>query len=114
MPYIDSHFVCLLYNLQPQDLNAVCDVKCRDNAALMFVDPLTGLIVVIDGNYTGKNSRVGLSSSNDTRFFLPVYEHSCVQQTLVKTGTPASVQAYVAQPVNSQSFDIDRVTHALQ
>lgn len=37
-----------------QDLNAVCDVNCRDNAALMFVDPLTGFIVIIDGNSTGK------------------------------------------------------------
>eukprot|EP00752_Nemacystus_decipiens_P010330 g9202.t1 len=35
-----------------QDLNAVCDISCRDNSALMFVDPQTGLIVIVDGNST--------------------------------------------------------------
>lgn len=45
-------FACVLLW---QDLNTVCDVNCRDDAALMFVDPTTGLIVIIEGNTTGKD-----------------------------------------------------------
>ncbi|CAM9787208.1 unnamed protein product, partial [Laminaria digitata] len=37
-----------------QDLNAVCDVNCRDEAAVMFVDPVTGLIVIVEDNSTGE------------------------------------------------------------
>lgn len=47
------------YHRKPQDLNSVCDVNCRENAALMFVDPLTGLIVIVDGNSTGKLKAAG-------------------------------------------------------
>ena len=49
---------CLLLQLPPplsrQDLNAVCDVNCRDEAAVMFVDPVTGLIVIVEDNSTGE------------------------------------------------------------
>lgn len=36
----------------------MCDVTCRDNSALMFVDPLTGLIVIVDGNSTGMTEKI--------------------------------------------------------
>lgn len=37
----------------------MCDISCRDNSALMFVDPQTGLIVIVDGNSTGKREYFG-------------------------------------------------------
>lgn len=48
-----------LFLSRDQDLNAVCDVNCRDSSALMFVDPQTGLIVIVDGNSTGKRENLG-------------------------------------------------------
>lgn len=38
----------------PQVLNEVCDATCRESAAAMFVDPSSGLVVVIDDDTAGK------------------------------------------------------------
>ena len=56
-PTIPLGFAVLISH-RNQDLNAVCDISCRDNSALMFVDPQTGLIVIVDGNATGKRKYV--------------------------------------------------------
>ena len=38
----------------------MCDVNCRDEAAVMFVDPVTGLIVIVEDNSTGKRVLRGI------------------------------------------------------
>ncbi|CAM9294549.1 unnamed protein product, partial [Choristocarpus tenellus] len=35
-----------------QSLDVVCDTACRDDAAMMFVDPTTGLLLVVEVNQT--------------------------------------------------------------
>lgn len=58
-----SHPPTYTISFRNQDLNAVCDVTCRDNSALMFVDPLTGLIVIVDGNSTGERNNSAASAA---------------------------------------------------
>lgn len=55
-----------------QDLNEVCDITCRDEATVMFVDPVTGFIVVVEGNTTGKNTRMCIGSGRLSSYNCPL------------------------------------------